>query len=274
MKNETKAKVKTIVEAEDSKEIILKNAKDLIADIKEDVKLVSRCFFEIAYKIKKANVLRYFEALGYATIEDMAEDCFGFKRSTTYDFLLLYDRCYDPKSPKQLPEKYRGYSYSQLVEMSRGRFSSPGALIKRVSTDASVRDIKKYVSYFNKYTDKHSSYPDMDLQEYIKAEKEREKILKDAEQTSMTLPHTVIQSDGPKEDLQSVQENEVQTSGQNSVEINVRGMMILFERALKEKLEKNYSFCYEDDEGNNITALSVDEFVVEILATIRGCFSK
>ena len=71
--------------------------------------------------------------------------------------------------------------------MKSGCYASPETLIAYglVKPTDSVRAIKKYVSFFNKYTDKHSNYPKETLQEWLVIESERQAELESSEQLTL-----------------------------------------------------------------------------------------
>lgn len=144
-------------------------------------------FFQIGYELHKAQQGQHFKALGYDSLEDLAEDAFGFSKTTTYDMIKVYNACKKQFAPSYMREEYAQYSFSQLVAMETGRYAGVDALTKCgcVKPTDSVRAIKKYVSYFNKYTDRHSSHPNVTLQEWLAQEEARQAELESSEQLQL-----------------------------------------------------------------------------------------
>lgn len=143
-------------------------------------------FFKIGYELHKAQEGQHFKALGYDSLEDLAEDAFGFSKTTTYDMIKVYNACRSRFVESEMSEEYKVYSFSQLVAMQNGRYANPYYLVdkQRVKPTDSVRAIKKYVSFWNKYTDRHSTYPDVTLREWLEQEEERQE-LENAEQLTL-----------------------------------------------------------------------------------------
>lgn len=169
---------------------MIKSDKDVALEFVSKVRCylsdAAHSFFKIGYELHKAQEGQHFKTLGYETLEDLAEDAFGFSKTTTYDMIKVYNACRSPFVESEMSEAYKVYSFSQLAAMQNGRFASPYCLTnkQRVKPTDSVRAIKKYVSFFNKYTDKHSGYPDVTLQEWLAQEEERQE-LENAEQLTL-----------------------------------------------------------------------------------------
>lgn len=167
---------------------IIKSDKDValefVGKVRGYLSDVSHSFFKIGYELHKAQQGQHFKALGYESLEDLAEDAFGFSKTTMYDMLKVYAACRSRFVESEMCEAYKPYSFSQLAAMRNGRFANPYCLTERqrVKPTDSVRAIKKYVSFFNKYTDKHSGYPSVTLQEWLKQEEERQTELEGSEQ--------------------------------------------------------------------------------------------
>lgn len=175
-------------------------AVTFVETVREHMAKTLQSYFKIGYELHKAQGAQLHKELGYDTLEELAEDCFGFSRSTMYDILTVYSNCRSRLNEAELDAMYEPYSFHQIVAMRRGCYSSPYTLIKgqRVQPTDSVRSISKYVSFFNKYTQKHSSYPSETLQEWQREEEERQELLNNSEQLEISFAN----------------EKKVQTSGQ------------------------------------------------------------
>ena len=132
---------------------------------REDIKDVTKSFFRIGFRLYEARAYKYYEALGYPDIETLAEEEFGFKRSSTYGFMQVYEMACIKYGHNTRDERYIGYDYSKLLELCRVKFATTNILNYIKPTD-SVRDIHQYVKFWNEYTKKHSSTPKITLQEW------------------------------------------------------------------------------------------------------------
>lgn len=144
-------------------------------------------FFKIGYELHKAQEGRQFKALGYDSLEALSEDAFGFSKTQTYDLIKVYNACRSIAAETEMLESFKPYSFSQLAAMGSGTYASPRTLIhlKYIVPTDSVRAIKKYVSFFNKYTGRHSVYPDLTLQEWLAQEEARQAELESSEQLQL-----------------------------------------------------------------------------------------
>ena len=113
----------------------------------------------------EARAYKYYEALGYPDIETLAEEEFGFKRSSTYGFIQVYEMACIKYGHNTMDEKYIGYDYSKLLELCRVKLARTD-ILNRIKPTDSVRDIHQYVKFWNEYTNKHSSTPKITLQEW------------------------------------------------------------------------------------------------------------
>ena len=162
-------------------------ALEFVGKVRGYLSDAAHSFFKIGYELHKAQQGQHFKALGYESLEDLAEDAFGFSKTTTYDMLKVYEGCKKLYAPDRMKEEFEPYSFSQLAAMQTGRFAGAGTMIAhgRVKPTDSVRAIKKYVSFFNKYTDKHSGYPSVTLQEWLEQEEARQAELESSEQLQL-----------------------------------------------------------------------------------------
>ena len=138
---------------------------------REDIKDVTKSFFRIGFRLYEARAYKYYEALGYPDIETLAEEEFGFKRSSTYGFIQVYEMACIKYGHNTMDERYIGYDYSKLLELCRVKLATTD-ILNRIKPTDSVRDIHQYVKFWNEYTNKHSSTPKITLQEW-KAQQEK-----------------------------------------------------------------------------------------------------
>lgn len=154
-------------------------AEGFIDKVNIELTDIKHSFFRIGFLLSEANELGYYKPLGYQNITELAEDKFGFKQSTTYELMQVYELAHSEQAPMQIADKYEKYSKSQLTEFCRLRFA-PDSFIKMVSPKDSVAKIKPAVTFWNKYTEKNSCTPEVNnIDELLllaeKAEKQRTK---------------------------------------------------------------------------------------------------
>lgn len=131
----------------------LKAVNDAIDDIKH------RSYF-IGFRLDEANRCKYYEALGYANIEELAESEFGFKRSTTYGLMQAFNYA-KSETPLYIADKFRGYSYTALLEMSKAKtIRGSGGIEKILTPKDSVSKIKEVRPLWNKYLEDNGTLPD------------------------------------------------------------------------------------------------------------------
>lgn len=149
----------------EEREYALDCAQTFLKWTREDIKDVTKSFFKIGFRLYEARAYKYYEALGYADIETLAEEEFGFKRSTTYGLIQVYEKTCTKYGHNSMDEKYIGYDYSKLLELSKSIYGGDG-ILKRIKPTDSVRDIKQYIKFWNDYSQKYSGCPSITLQEW------------------------------------------------------------------------------------------------------------
>ena len=180
---------------------------------REDLKDVTKAFFKIGFRLHEARQYRYFEALGYPDIETLAEEEFGFKRSTTYGFIQVYENTCTKYGHNTMNEQYIGYDYSKLLELSKVKLARTD-ILNRIKPTDTVRDIHQYVKYWNEYTSKHSHCPDETLQEWKKKQLQEQPILglpTPKPSSEQTAPTVDVVPAGERDELPA---ETVQTFGQ------------------------------------------------------------
>ena len=136
-------------------------ANDFINRTREDIKSASKSFFLIGFRLNEANEQEYYKVLGYDSIEALAEDKFGFGRSTTYGFINVFRRFaerneHDHYSTllNSIQPEFKDYDYSKLLEIQKLIYI-PHPVEKFIPPQSSVRAIQGYVKYYNKNSNDH-----------------------------------------------------------------------------------------------------------------------
>lgn len=221
-------------------------------------------FFKIGYELHKAQQGRQFKALGYDSLEDLADDAFGFSKTQTYDLIKVYNACKKLYAPEYMREEYKSYSFSQLAAMETGRYAGASTMILRVKPTDSVRAIKKYVSFWNKYTERHSVNPRLTLQEWLEQEEERQE-LESAEQ--LTLGELVEEAEEQDETPGEIfRTSELQELAEEESEI---------EEAEEIEEQEDIADLEEQDEQENVsreTETETQRYTFENRAQIRAFY--
>ncbi|MBQ7906804.1 MAG: hypothetical protein IJ309_02390 [Clostridia bacterium] len=170
---------------------------------------ISKKFFEIGFRLYEADANRYYKELGFQNISDCAEHYFGFKKTTTYDLMKIYQRLRDFGSNSvkmKLPEKYNGFSQTQLLIIASINHATDSFFAKCSQSDT-VSFMKKAAKYWNKY---YWSYYSMlrccsNLQELVDKIEEKLGIVKaepaQDEAENKTLPVNIEDEDDEDVDL-------------------------------------------------------------------------
>ena len=153
-------------------------------------------FFSIGFRLYEAQRFKYYEELGYETIEALAEAEFGFKRSTTYGLISVF-RCFCVRDSygnvrNELAAEYRAYSYSQLLEIQK---LNP-YFRRSIPSSASVRSISEFGRYVSKNPGEFYSYETW--KNATDAKKATLKLIESSEQTALDLSKmTEIEEEDP-----------------------------------------------------------------------------
>lgn len=133
-------------------------AEGFVQNVYNDLNDIKHSFFVIGFRLTEANNLKYYKALGYQNITELAEDKFGFKKTVTYELMQIYALAHNAQSPMRIADKYDKYSKSQLAEFCRLRYC-PDEFIQIVTPQDNVDTIGRAVTFWNKYIAKHSGSP-------------------------------------------------------------------------------------------------------------------
>lgn len=131
-------------------------AEQFVKLVRSDLEDIKHSFFTIGFRLNEANQYRYYRELGYENISECAEDLFGFKKTTTYDLIEIYQRFHDPKAKMFLLKEYDQFSQSQLKVMAQLRWATNG-FRSYARPEDTVETIKRAKSLWNKLYDRGSS---------------------------------------------------------------------------------------------------------------------
>ncbi len=202
---------------------------DAIDDIKH------RSYF-IGFRLDEANRYKYYESLGYANIEELAEAEFGFKRSTTYGLMQAFNYA-KSETPLYIADKFKGYSYTALLEMSKAKTKKYiNGKIEGIETILTPKDsvskIKEVRPLWDKYITENGELPNCKtIAEFMELVKEQEK----------PAPAPLLEL-AENNELLEPEENRVQSIGLTEPEELTDG----FETELDEEVSE-YNYCDGED---------------------------
>ena len=128
-----------------SSDVVLTYAESFIEQTILDLRTIEQSFFKIGFRLNEAVNNNYVEALGYSDIYELAEDQFGFKKTTTKNLMEVnrtYSTGYYGRPTMEIDDKFKGFSQTQLVEMlPMGSFSREHIPVTFTARD--IRDYKK-----------------------------------------------------------------------------------------------------------------------------------
>lgn len=135
------------------KKEILPFAQGFLEHAKQDMKEIGERFFFLGCRLYEAQIYNYVEALGYDSIEQLAEAELELGKSSTYNLINVFKRFCDRDEYDNyktwIAPKYKKYKYSQLVEMEKAYYLNSN-IEKAIPPETPVRVIKEYIKYINK----------------------------------------------------------------------------------------------------------------------------
>ena len=124
-------------------------AESFVKLVRADLDDIKHRFFKIGFRLAEANREGYYYELGYENIAECAEDLFGFKKTTTYDLINVYNEFHDRLAPMTIKESYDKFSQTQLVQLT-GNIWARDSFIKYVRPEDTIDTIKKAKKLWNK----------------------------------------------------------------------------------------------------------------------------
>ena len=156
-------------------ELALKGTQEesFINMVKLELQDIKKTFVKIGFRLHEANIFKYYEKLGYSSIEELAENEFELKRSSTYNLIAIAKHFCNGMF---LSDNYKNYSYSQLIVMVK-MLSYLAEPYRRCNENYTVRQFNEYYNYLKKGgTNGMTSY--FEEQQMIEAEKQMQEPIK------------------------------------------------------------------------------------------------
>ncbi|MBO5439536.1 MAG: hypothetical protein J6A53_02650 [Clostridia bacterium] len=93
-------------------------AVSFVKMVKLNLVEAQKSFFEIGFRLYEAQKNEYYKELGFESLVDCAEHHFDFKKTLVYDLINVYI-AFNENNTKFINPKYKDFSQSQLIEMSK-----------------------------------------------------------------------------------------------------------------------------------------------------------
>ena len=154
-------------------------ARGFIDAVNEAISDITNRFYFIGFRLDEANRYKYYEALGYSSIDELAEAEFGFQRASTYNYIKAFNYA-KSKTPLYIEDKFRGYSYTALLEMSKAktvkRYNGAEGIEHILTPKDSVSKIKQVRPLWDKYIEENGALPNCKtVDEFMTLIREQEK---------------------------------------------------------------------------------------------------
>ena len=143
---------------------LLPQAKSFLEHAQDDLRDIGNRYFMLGYRLWEARRYNYVEALGYESIEQLAEKEFDLGKSSTYNLINVFVRFCARGEQGQykawIDPAFKNYKYSQLIEMEKAYVLPTYNTEKKIPPSTPVRTLREYIKYLNKNPDDHKWLPD------------------------------------------------------------------------------------------------------------------
>ncbi len=131
-------------------------AKAFVKQVNLNLNDIKHSFFTIGQLLFEASRKRYYRELGYENITECAEDLFGFKKTTTYDLMTVYEDFHERKAPAKIQSNVENFSQTQLVILSKLQYCRD-SFIELARPEDTVETFRKAKNLWNKIYNKGHS---------------------------------------------------------------------------------------------------------------------
>ena len=146
------------------KKEILPQAKSFLERAQDDLRDIGNRYFMLGCRLWEARRYNYVEALGYESIEQLAEKEFDLGKSSTYNLINVFVRFCARGEQGQykawIDPALKNYKYSQLIEMEKAYVLPTYNIEKKIPPSTPVRTLREYIKYLNKNPGDHKWLPD------------------------------------------------------------------------------------------------------------------
>lgn len=146
------------------KKEILPQAKSFLEHAHDDLRDIGNRFFMLGCRLWEARRYNYVEALGYESIEQLAEKEFDLGKSSTYNLINVFIRFCARGEQGQykawINPIFKNYKYSQLIEMEKAYVLPTYNIEEKIPPTTPIRVLKEYIKYLNKNSGDHKHLPE------------------------------------------------------------------------------------------------------------------
>lgn len=229
---------------EEEQETQLAFANGFVKAVAEAMTDISNRAYFIGFRLDEANRYKYYETLGYASIADLAEAEFGFKRSTTYGLMQAFNYA-KSETPFYIADEYKGYSYTALLEMSKAKrikwLNKSHGIEKILTPKVSVSKIKGVRPLWDKWVTEHGNLPNCkSVDEFLELVQEQE--------PPAPVPLLELAAESEPTLLQVSEEKPVQSTGLEEPADGDEAFETELEEPAEELEELPASNCYDGED--------------------------
>ena len=150
------------------KKELLSSAENFLQHAKQYIKEIGDTFFLVGCHLHEAQIYHYVEALGYNSIEELAEAELDLGKSSTNNLINVFKRFCDRDEYGNhkiwMKPAFKKYKYSQLVEMEKA-YALPNNIEKEIPPSTPVRILKEYIKYINKNPGDYKTLPEWKIEQ-------------------------------------------------------------------------------------------------------------
>ena len=126
-----------------------------INNLDSAVKNLATNFMKVGKYLKEVKEHAKFQELGFESIYELTEVNYGFSKTTTKNFISVYDKFGDPDEYQLIKNKYKEYNFSQLVELVSEKENmddySPLQTVKEIRLTKFTKNIESDRSKIDKW---------------------------------------------------------------------------------------------------------------------------
>lgn len=204
-------------------------AVSFVKMVKLNLVEAQKSFFEIGFRLYEAQKYEYYKELGFESLVDCAEHHFGFKKTLVYDLINVYDS-FNENHTKFINPKYKDFSQSQLIEMSKVKTFQVQFISKCKPTD-SVKKIREARKIFTKHG--LELYDCKSLDGLISAYEEKQK----KDKADIVIEEAIINGEPVLEEENEIDEEPIQVTYES------KGIELKADAPKEEKTEITEDLC-------------------------------
>ena len=252
------------MDGKELKELQTSNAKDFVKFVNLELNDIRKSFIKIGFRLKEALSLDYRVYLGYKSFEELCESEFGFKKSTAYNFIKVWEYFYDNNNKMCIDSKYQDFDFSKLLEITKCKDKYKNKFLDIIKPTDTVLNIRKFISIVNEYYHKKNLSSSVFGKTVVETIENYNNLVIDK-------PLTLVEVKEEVNKTEDVTEENFQTSGKLNEELSIY---------LKSKLDKllgSYKLVYDPlnslNELPNGCLLTLKEDIIKVVCGKKGYLS-